>query len=170
MRGPDPLYQHHLGEDQQLPLHAVGGRVRHPLPAVQHPRCVHTCQARSPLLGQQQQRRDEDRAENRINSKYNRFNSILNPPATTHSVQINFKFKIKLIEMCDVKCSSSNVNFSLNTQKSFSYPGDPSSNPVSHKRERSHLPRSPGSTKMEGNRRKREERSLVGWLNQVIVV
>ena len=168
MRVPDPLYQHHLGEDQQLPLHAVGGRVRHPLPAVQHPRCVHTCQARSPLLGQQQRRREEDRAKERIDSKYNPSN--LNPPASTSSVQINCKFKINRTKMYDAKCSTQFTHCSLTTQKLVSYPGDPSSNPVSHKRERSHLPRSPGSTKMEGNRRKREERSLVGWLNQVIVV
>ena len=167
MRVPDPLYQHHLGEDHQLPLRAVGGRVRHPLPAVQHPRCVHTCQARSPLLGQQQRRR-EDGAEDRIKSKYNRFN--FNPPAT--SIQFRSILNSKLIrtKMYDVKCSTRISHCSLNTQKSVNYRGDPSSNPVPL-RGSVHTCQGVRETvrwRGTGGREKREERSLVGWLNPVI--
>ena len=169
MRVPDPLYQHHLGEDHQLPLRAVGGRVRHPLPAVQHPRCVHTCQARYPPLGQQQQRREEDGAEERINSKYNRFNFSTHPQQQ-RSVQIKCKFKFKLAE--DVRCEVFNSIYSLLTY--YSEVGQLSRRSIQQssftQRERSHLPWSPGDGQMEGNRRKREERSLVGWLNRVIVI
>ena len=165
MRVPDPLYQHHLGEDHQLPLRAVGGRVRHPLPAVQHPRCVHTCQARYPPLGQQQQRREEDGAEERINSKYNRFNFSTHPQ---HQFSSDCKFKIKSDE--DVRCEVFNSNYSLLTY--YSEVGQLSRRSFqqssSTQRGRSHLPRSPRDGQMEGNRRKREESSLVGWLNPVI--
>ena len=132
MRVPDPLYQHHLGEDHQLPLRAVGGRVRHPLPAVQHPRCVHTCQARSPPLGQQQRRREEDGAEERINSKYNRFNFSTHPQQHLQ-FRLIANCKLNWPKMYEAKCSTHITHCSLTTQKSVSYQGDPSSNPVPHR-------------------------------------
>ena len=131
MRVPDPLYQHHLGEDHQLPLRAVGGRVRHPLSAVQHPRCVHTCQARYPPLGQQQRRGEED--EPRIESKASIIVSIqFQPTRNISSVQI-VNSKLNRTKMYDVKCSTRITHCSLITQKSVSYQGDPSSNPVPHR-------------------------------------